>query len=197
MKTLTAVTLALCTATSAFTQGTLFFDQESSTDETFNGGGASLLFYGSVGQSFTPSLSSVGFIRLRVTDGVRNNGIGGTLSVSLRANAINGMLLGTSSSVALSDNFNGSVNFVFPTAVPVTPGIIYYFQATLLSGDDWGLRSLSQSAGDSNYIGGVFYGGNQPFSGADLWFREGIIVPEPTVLTLLVGGCGLMFLRRA
>ena len=45
------------------------------------------------------------------------------------------------------------------------------------------------SALGDGYSGGVFYGGLQPFSGNDLWFREGIVVPEPSsVLLLFIGG---------
>ena len=46
-----------------------------------------------------------------------------------------------------------------------------------------------RSLGDS-YPDGIFYGGSQPFTGNDLWFREGIIVPEPSSELLFVMGCG-------
>jgi len=74
-------------------QGTLVYDQESSSDEVLPFGSVPIQFYGSVGQSFTPSLSAVGFARLRVFDIDPSSGVGATLVVNLRANAINGPLL--------------------------------------------------------------------------------------------------------
>jgi hypothetical protein len=85
-------------------------------------------FYGSVGQSFTPSLSTVGFVRLKLLDLTPSNGSGATLAVNLRTNAINGPILGTSISVALTDNFSGSVNFLFASPIPVTSGVTYFLK---------------------------------------------------------------------
>jgi len=167
-------------------QGTLVYDQESSTDEDPPIGGVRIQFYGTVGQSFTPSLSTVGFVRLRLFDLDPGSGTGATLAVNLRSTAINGPLLGTTTPVVLGDGFTGATNFSFATAVPVVPTTTYFLEAVVQSGDNWGITVI----GDS-YSGGIIYGGLQPFTGNDLWFREGIIVPEPSSLVLLICGGGL------
>ncbi len=125
-----------------------------------------------LGQSFTPSLSSVGFIRLFLIDGVRNNGLGATVYVNLREDCITGPVLGLSGPVFMPDNFGigsgGYTNFFFSSPVPVTPGATYYLQPN---------------------------GAAVPFD--DLWFREGVFVPEPSwALLILVGGGVFVYARR-
>lgn len=188
MKTIAACLLSILTAFASFGQGTLVFDQESSTDENYVGGGGTIQFYGTVGQSFTPSLATVGFFRVKLRD-QPDNFLGATLAVNLRSNAISGPLLGTTTPVVLADGFNSSVDFYLPSAVVVSPGRMYFFQVVVQSGDNVSIAIRQDSFGDANYSGGDFYGGGFPFTGADLWFREGIIVPEPSSLILLfVGG---------
>ena len=181
MKTLTTIMLVVYATLSATGQGTLVFDQESSADEAYPAGGVAIQFYGFVGQSFTPSLSTVGFVRFKLYDGLRNNSQGATLVTTLRSNSVNGTVLGTSSALVLADNFSGSANFLFPSPVAVVPGTTYFFQTVVQSGDNWGMTAL----GDT-YSTGILYGGLQPFTGNDLWFREGIVVPEPGVGSILV-----------
>lgn len=178
-------------------QGTFVYDQESSTDEAYPIGGPPIKFYGTVGQSFAPSLAMVGFVRLKLDDVNRGNALGGTLVVNLRSTAINGPIIGTTTPVTLVDGFAGSVNFFFATAVPVTPATTYYLQAIIQSGDDWGITTMSNTPGD-NYPNGMFYGGLQPFSAGDLWFREGIVVPEPSSALLFFMGSGVAgwFMRQ-
>jgi hypothetical protein len=68
-----------------------------------------------------------------------------------------------------------------------------YFQPVVQSGDAWGIyhdRHLDYSGGTA------FFGGQlDPFF--DLWFREGIIVPEPSSALLLLSGAVLVvYFRR-
>lgn len=199
MKTTTGLLLLLLAlaAGNSLGQGSLVYDQESSTDETYVGGGVGIQSYGTVGQSFTPSLTTVGFFRVRIWDIAPGNATGATLIGTLRASAINGPVLGTSASLTLGDSFSGATNFVFATPVAVTPGVTYFFQVAAQSGDNWGITLRSDSLGDVNYPGGTFYGGPTSFPGNDLWFREGIVVPEPSVCTLWGCSLGLWFwLRR-
>jgi hypothetical protein len=186
MKKLKVCVLLVFLAIPSFGQGTLVFDQQSSTDENYSplAGGGAIQFYATVGQSFVPSVSSVGFVRLRFFDITSGNSVGANVVVCLRTNAINGPILATSPVVTMADGFQGSTNFVFSSPVAVTPGTTYYFDVAVQSGDNWGFMSL----GDT-YAKGMFYGGQGGFFAADLWFREGIVVPEPTALALL--GCGL------
>lgn len=165
------------------TQGTLVFDQQSSTDEDFPYGGLSIQFYGSVGQSFTPSLSTVGFVRVKLYDAAPFNPFGATLVMNLRSNAINGPIIGTSQLLVLANGFAGSTNFIFSSAVGVIPNSTYYFETSVVSGDQWGITAMG-----NDYPNGNYYGGNTSAVGGDLWFREGIVVPEPTTGAVLVAG---------
>ncbi len=178
------------TTTLARAQGTFVYDQESSSDESFPIGGPRIQFYGTVGQSFSPSLATVGFVRLKLGDTTPGNALGATLLVNLRSTSISGPILGTATPVFLDDGFAGSVNFFFAAAVPVTPSTTYFFETVVQSGDNWGITTMSNLPGD-NYPGGIFYGGQQPFPAGDLWFREGIVVPEPSSALLFFMGSGV------
>jgi hypothetical protein len=174
-------------------QGSFVYDQESSSDEASPFGSVPIQVYGTVGESFTPSLSTVSFVRLRLFDINPGSGLGATLVVNLRSTAINGPLLGTTTPVTLTNGFVGSVNFVFASGVPVVPNTTYFLEAVVQSGDNWGITTL----GDT-YAGGHAFGGLQPFTASDVWFREGIVVPEPSSVLLLFlgGGTVAWFARR-
>jgi hypothetical protein len=191
MKTLNLVLLIFtCAISQIYAQGSIVFDQESSNDETYPYGGPAVQFYGTVGQSFTPTLSMVEFFRVKLYDIAPGNATGATLIGTLRSNAINGPVLGTTAPLVLNDGFAGSVNFLFTGAIAVVPNTTYFFQAVVQSGDNWGITTLLDS-----YSNGAFYGGNFPFSGTDLWFREGIVVPEPSILALFVMAGGVAVWR--
>ena len=103
-----------------------------------------------------------------------------------------GPILGTSSPVSFVDGYNGATNFLFGTTVSVSPSATYFLDVHVQSGDDWGVVTL----GDT-YANGAFYGGGFPFSGADLWFREGIVVvPEPASGGLFLMAIGVFLIRR-
>jgi hypothetical protein len=57
---------------------------------------------------------------------------------------------------------------------------------------------MSALAGFLDYPGGTAYTFGQPNpAGVDFWFREGYVVPEPSVAWLgLVGGMAAVWLRR-
>src|SRR5689334_20779505 len=126
-----------------------------------------------VGQSFTPSLSSVGFVQLELFDGHPNNGLGATLYVNLRSNSITGPILSSSDPVFLPDTPTGGglTNFLFPGGASVIPGTTYFFEILVQSGDLWLVNSL----GANDYSAGTAFlqGAAQPLE--DFWFREGII----------------------
>ena len=137
------------------------------------------------GQSFTPSLSSVGFIRLMFSGGG-----GATVYVDLRSDSIYGPVLGTSSPVTMG--LSGPQTFYFPTPVSVIPGTTYYFEAVEQSGTLWNIV-----VGQYNYAGGNAYANGSLQGPLDYWFREGIIVPEPSSFALLViGGCALLWCKN-
>ena len=165
-------------------QSTFIYDQQSiNLIEGSVGLGAQ-----PVGQSFTPSFSSVGFIMLNLADGVPGGGGGGTPSVNLRANSITGTILGSTTPVTLPSHFFGVTNFFFTTPITVVPNVTYYFQ--LVSG----------GGGFCSYVTDGYAGGTAISQGAaknyDLWFREGVVVPEPSSALLVLLGGGVLFYAR-
>jgi len=104
------ILLCACVAGTAFSQGTLVYDQESSNDEAVFGGALPVQLYSTLGQSFTPSMATVGFVQLRFLDINPNNNSGATVVIKLRANSMNGAVIGTSQ-LAMADGFTGSASF--------------------------------------------------------------------------------------
>lgn len=186
-----ALILTFCAAR-LFGQGTVVFDQQSSTQATVYEGGATLQTAQPFGQSFTPSLSVVGFIQLDLTTGPTVGGA--SVAVLLHSGSITGPTIGTSENVSLTSSFNGFVSFVFDTPPGVTPGTQYYFQPVVQSGSDPVIANYSDFY---NYAGGVAIFNGTPGVDADLWFQEGIIVPEPSVCAVMLLGAGaFLWLRR-
>lgn len=173
-------------------QGTLVYDQQSSSDETpFPAGGGIIQQFAPLGQSFTPSLSGIGFVQLKLYDNNPANGLGAALYVNLRAGSITGSLLGVTDVVGLTNGFAGVVNFIFANQADLTPGTTYYLEPVVQSGDQWKI-----DVNEYNYPGGTTISQGSAIPGSDLWFREGIIVPEPSVVSLFSLAAGLFVWRR-
>jgi hypothetical protein len=189
------ILIALVTAPfHAGAQGTLLFDQQSATNEfspAYGEGAAMQQLTPPWGQSFTPSLSSAGFIRLLFDDGNINDGLGATIYLNLRAGSITGNIIGTTAPVTMDNYFAGPATFVFASAVTVTPGVRYYFEPILQFGRAWNLETEPHT-----YPGGSFIMGGLEYPGTDLWFREGIVVPEPSSAFLLLVAAGVLTFRR-
>jgi hypothetical protein len=173
LKQILFVVLLALNAYPAWTQGTFTFiyDQQSATEtDIVEGAISNLKIYQPVGQSFTPALS---------------------LDVILRSDSISGPILGTSDPVSLAANTSGYPNFFFPTPISVTPGTTYFLQLGLLSGNEGvGLAYPRQYLGGSEYVQGI------ASPGGPLWFREGIVVPEPSTWALLLLGGGAWLVRK-
>jgi len=169
-------------AACAFGQGTMIFDQSSSTTNNSGEFLANIQASQPIGQSFTPSLAGVGFVRLYVSD--RNaDGVGTTILVNLLSGSLTGSVVSATAPVFVPDGFHGFTDFFFPANATVTPGSTYYFRPVVQSGEDYGVGY------DSRFL---YPGGNAFFNGAgdtfyDLWFQEGI-VPEPSSVALLLVG---------
>lgn len=141
-----------------------------------------------VGQSFTPTLSSVNFVNLLTEPGGSTTPF--TLELVISSGSISGAILGVSQQTTIvpSSLFASIVTpFTFATSVTLVPGDLYFMQVVAVSGD-----ALVGSSNTNNYSGGtqILSGIAQPND--DLWFQEGIAVPEPGTLLLL--GTGLLFL---
>ena len=176
------------TAPAAVGQGTVYlYDQQSSTDEISTPPGTFQLppiaGYGD-GESFAPAFTSVGFIRLMLYPlGPRQSGF---IYCNLRSSSIFGPIIGTSESVLLADNFSGALTLQFANPVSVTPGSTYYFEAVVD-------HSWAAGIGQYNYPGGSLFLAGTP-EAVNFWFREGIIVPEPSAAAFAILGAAALLL---
>jgi hypothetical protein len=110
------------------------------------------------------------------------------VSVNLRTGSITGPVLGSTEPVFMEDRFSGFVNFLFSNPVTVSPGTTYYFQPVVESGDIWQVASHNAFG----YTGGTAFALGQPSQVSDLWFREGIVIPEPSSGLLMLAGFGIL-----
>jgi len=178
--TLYSAALTVLALVSAVAQGTFLFDQQSSIEGHYlEGATGNMQAAQPFGQSFTPDFSSIGFIRLVIFDGTGGAAGSGTLSINLRAGSITGPILGTTDPVVLPPAFSGLVNFYFSAPISLTPHETYAFQPVVLAGSRWG-TFMDQY----NYPGGSAFSVGSPLPTYDLWFREGIVVPEPSASAL-------------
>jgi hypothetical protein len=183
----------LLAACSALGQGTFVYDQQSSTNEAFSAATEVIQQVPQpFGQSFMPALASVGFIRLQFGDLEPGNGRGASVYVNLRADSLTGPILASTTLVALPDRFMGATNLYFAIPVPVTPEVTYYFDPRVQSGD---LCAIT-GRGDLGYPRGNLFIGGSAIEYADLWFREGIVVPEPSAAWLVFLGSGVLVHAR-
>ena len=144
-----------------------------------------------IAQSFTPSLSAVGFVQFsEFVPGMPGNDQV-TFMVNLRAGAYDGPILGSTEPVVL---FRGPIQigtFYYTANIPVTPGLLYFFEPVLLSAGfvDIGIKF------PSSYPGGDAWNNGLQGMG-DYWFREGIVVPEPCMVWLASLGIGALVRHR-
>jgi hypothetical protein len=134
-------------------------------------------------------LDAVGFIQLFLIN--VDSGNNAVVYVNLLTGSITGQNIGQSAPVSVNTGSEVAVNFLFSAPVAVTPGTTYYLQPVVQSGDSLISESfLYQYSGGSAIFNGVADPGTQ------LFFREGIIVPEPSAWALLAAGGAAMFLLR-
>ena|SRR5438552_2210946 len=166
----------------------LLVDQASGTlAETIVNG--SVIPQNDLAQSFTPSLSAVAFVQLRTLTTLPS-GSTVTLVVNLRDGAYNGPIISSTTSVDIV-GFADVGTFYFPDNISVTPGQLYFFQPVLQSIGSLGIGYKDPSP----YLSGNLWSNGQISSTGDLWFREGIVVPEPATGWLLLLGCAALLWR--
>ena len=172
----------------------MIYDQQSATNRMVSGGGSPFQAEQPAGQSFTPTLSSVGFVQFEFADPHPGDGVGATVYLNLRADSLSGPELGSTDPVSMPDGFFWNVtNFFFAVPVAVTPGTTYYLQPVLQSGDSlWTIVN-----GPFPYSGGTFFfnGAPDPY-GFNTWFREGVLTPEPHSGLLLLASLASLWMRR-
>src|SRR5438094_5890589 len=145
-----------------------------------------------IAQSFTPSLSAVGFVQFsEFVPGMPGNDQV-TFMVNLRAGAYDGPILGSTEPVVL---FRGPIQigtFYYPANIPVMPGQLYFFEPVLLSP---GSMDIGDKA-TSTYSGGEPWVNGGPSGPGDFWFREGIVVPEPCPVCFTLLGIAVLICHQ-
>jgi hypothetical protein len=153
--------------------------------------GANTSFIMSQGQSFTPTLNGVDFITLKIAD-YDTSSPGGKIILGLGKGPTGGQpILGYSNEVTIPANLGlgfHSYTFTFPERIAVTPGEVYAFGVIPQSGQ------FGIAFGENKYEGGAYFALTEVAAG-DMYFIEGIIVPEPGV-PVLTGAAALILLNR-
>ena len=183
--------LILLTVSSGRGQGTFIYDQQSSDESYFGSGARGIQSNQPFGQSFTPSLTAIDFIRIHLGDSV-NDGLGAMIRINLRTNSISGAVIASTSPVSVASQFIGTADFFFAATVSLTPGTKYYFQPEVVSGGAFSASSYN----NFGYAGGDAYYAGALVPGFDLWFREGIRAPEPSAASLFLASIALIVSKR-
>jgi hypothetical protein len=138
----------------------------------------SLLAFSPLGQSFRPTLTSLNFVNLLTESG------GATVKVNIRLGSLSGPILGTSQPTIIPHSDSPSVSsFRFSTPVKLIVGDLYVIEPFVVCGD-----TLISSTDTNNYVGGNQILGGVAKTENDLWFQEGISVPEHRGWFLLGSG---------
>jgi hypothetical protein len=181
----------LCLTTSLYAHGQGFvYDQQSANAPEKTNYDSFALYIQPLMQAFVPTLSSIGFVQLELMDYPDTSTTGARIGVALYSGSPSApTLLGTTDLLYLPPNFNndqigysGVADFTFAAPVALTPGQTYFLEPDEVTGDDvW-----SVAVTDNTYQYGQLYGDGHPFTPpVDLWFREGVTVPEPPDCALL------------
>jgi hypothetical protein len=174
-----------------FAQGTLEFDQQSSTGGFFEGV-IDISSNQPTGQSFTPALSGIGVVQLALAGQNPGNNANANVYVNLLTSSITGPILAQTGIVAVPIGFEGTVNFFFPTQVALTPGTTYYLQPVVQSGD-----AVANISTFYHYSGGTSFIDGTANPSENFYFREGLVTaPEPSTWALLALGGGAFFFHR-
>jgi PEP-CTERM motif len=167
-----------------FAQG-LVVDQASGNINEIITQGVNIPDFGSFAQSFTPSLSAVGFVQFQTF--ILAGSSGETVVINLRQDAYNGPIVSSTTPVFMINKGTETGTFYFSSNIPVTPNQVYYFEPVVLSAGsvNLGYKDSSTYVRGEPWINGVQSGPG------DFWFREGVVVPEPSAVILL--GLGIVF----
>jgi len=168
-------------------QGTLEYDQVCGLDglvvEGLDGIGTAL------GQSFIPALSGITFVQLQAV--VYPVAGSATSRIYLREGGPAGPLLGASELLLITDNTLAVRTWFFPETIALAPGRTYYLGLEAAPANPATLGMSVSYLYGWPYSQGTLYANGAPSANADLWFRTGVVVPEPgagVLLALALGG---------
>ncbi len=164
-------------------------------------------FYSPMGQSFVPTLTGFDFVELMMGDATTAPEDGAAY-VRIRRDWINGPVIGASEVVPLEDCFalpnppgcgiagggDVEVHFAFSEQVALIPGETYVLEV-VAAGGFFGVGNVSIALNDF-YPQGTMFSQGSPVAFRDMWFREGMIVPEPGTLSLMLLGSLALACRR-
>ncbi len=174
-----------------FSQTTV--DQQFINEKNISWTSTNINFSSPIGQSFTPSLASIDFIRIRLRDFFSNSS-GATYRINLYSGiGMSGLQLGTTESISFAEGFGAGddnkgeiAQFNFSQSIILSPVGSYTLSIEHVSGDNFFLCGDISSG--STYSGGSAMESGSPLSMGDYWFQEGIVtVPEPTCIPFLFG----------
>ncbi|MDB6034836.1 MAG: hypothetical protein JWM16_5174 [Verrucomicrobiales bacterium] len=123
-----------------------------------------------MGQSFTSSSNTIGFVQFEMIRGGPS-----VLSVNLRSNNISGPVIGRSRPLKVMPGTNAVLLFDFGTNVSITPGQRYALEPVFASGSNCTLRAYHW-----NYTNGEFIVQGKT-NGNIMWFREGPVASFPSL----------------
>jgi hypothetical protein len=115
----------------------------------------------------------------------------------LRQNSMSGPIIGTTDTQPVNSiDPHLATTFLFSTRVALTPGTQYFLEPVIVVNAFQIDILISNPLGADPYPGGTALHGNTvaPY---DLWFAEGVVVPEPSTWALFgLGGVVLLGARR-
>ncbi len=154
-----------------------------------------------LGQRFVPRAAALDFVELKV--GAIKAGTEQTLALALHQTSIDRPAIGSTDPLIIT--FDPTPHppqplpirtFRFPETVSLVPDTPYVFELVHLGGDYIaGATFWNASIFDAYPDGGMHIGGK--VGKADLWFKTGYLIPEPSTMTLFtLGGALLLWGRR-
>lgn len=162
------------------------FDQ-TNTDPPLGTLSQNLIDFSPLGQSFTPTRTSLNFVNLLTEYG------GTTVKVNIRLGSTSGPIIGTSQATVIPSSSSPRVSqFRFSHPIMLTPGNVYVMEPFAICGS-----TLIVSTGRNKYHSGNQILGGIAQTNADLWFQEGISVPKRRGWLLLGAGLiGIVLLKN-
>jgi hypothetical protein len=148
-----------------------------------------------VQQEFTPTMNQLDTVQLWINEGssvpVPLPQTSGSLAVQIRDPAIDSGLMGRSTVMDLPARFQGTALFRFPNPVNLEPGHVYLLQPIVVAGANWFVNYNCPQ--EPSYPGGRLFFNGTWMDDLDIFFAEGVGIPEPSPSVLLAVGLALIF----